>query len=116
KFARAPRVKGKSKRSRRKVVKSDAKPRPAAAAQQMPTGSHQSDGQAKSNPSYQSAAIASSATAKPGIAITKNNLTSPDDYEDEEEEDDSYGNPNVSKSERRRLKKLARREQQRRAD
>jgi hypothetical protein len=40
---------------------------------------------------------------------------SPPDDDDSEEDDDSYGDQRLSKSERRRLKKLARRESQRRA-
>jgi hypothetical protein len=58
---------------------------------------------------------APSSAAKAGVSISKNNLTSPDDYDDEEDDEGEYGNSNLSKSERRRLKKLARRDQQRRA-
>jgi hypothetical protein len=106
--------KSKSKRSKLKVVKTDSKPRAAATSQPTAPHSHPIETPARGNSSYQSTAAAGSTAAKPGVAITKNNLTSPDDYEDEDDEDD-YGNSNLSKSERRRLKKMARREQQRRA-
>jgi len=53
-------------------------------------------------------------SARPGAAISKNSLNSPDDDEDEDD-DDAYGDDRLSKSERRRLKKMARRDGQRRA-
>jgi hypothetical protein len=53
---------------------------------------------------------------KAGAAITRSAASS-EDYEDEDEDDDneSYGGERLSRAERRRLKKLARREGQRRA-
>jgi hypothetical protein len=104
----------KSKRAKLKVVKTESKPRSAATAQPATVSAHHADAPAKANSSFQSTTAANSTAAKPGVAISKNSLTSPDDYEDEDDED-NYGDSNVSKSERRRLKKLARREQQRRA-
>ena len=104
--------KSKSKRTKLKV----AKPRVAAAEQTTsntatkPQPSAASSGMSASG----SQNSASGSMVKPGVAITKNNLTSPDEYEDEDDDED-YGGGNISKSERRRLKKLARREQQRRA-
>jgi hypothetical protein len=104
--------KGKAKRTRLKVV---AKPRATASEQPATTETTKprpvvasAGGTSGNQPS--SAPVPA---AKPGVSISKGNLASPDDYEDEDDEE--YGDSNLSKSERRRLKKLARREQQRRA-
>jgi hypothetical protein len=59
-------------------------------------------------------ASSSGAATKPAVSISKSTVTSPTD--DEDEEDDADGEyANLSRSERRRLKKLARREQRRAA-
>jgi len=106
--------KGKSKRSKLKLVKTDAKTKPnATRAQAATANTQQADAAPKTNLPYPSAA-SGSVDNKSGVTIAKNNLTSPDDYDDEDDEE-NYGGSNLSKSERRRLKKLARREQQRRA-
>lgn len=87
------------KKARLKVVK-DTKPRPAVTEQT-----------AKPEPAKFGSAPA--AASKPSVAITKSTVSSNADEEDED--DDEYGHENLSRSERRRLKKLARRDQQRRA-
>jgi hypothetical protein len=106
--------KGKSKsRAKLKVVKADKptestdQPKPAVAASSTPLGGFKfgSSGSNSNGP-----------LAKASAAISKSNLSSQNsDDEDDEDADDDYGNQNLSKSERRRLKKLARRDQQRRA-
>jgi hypothetical protein len=101
-----PDRKGKAKRAKLKVVKSEKHEetnRPAVPASKP------------SEPSrFGSTPAASSPVAKPGATIAKNNISAPEEEYDEDDDDD-YGGSNLSKSERRRLKKLARREQQRRA-
>jgi hypothetical protein len=100
-----PDRKGKSKRAKLKVVKSDVGQAalPAKTAAKPPEPAR-----------FGSSPSANASAAKPGAAITKSSISSPDEDDDEDEDDNSYGS-NLSKSERRRLKKLARREQQRRA-
>jgi hypothetical protein len=97
-----PDRKNKSRKARLKVVKADPKPRPSIPVQPP----------VHSDPAKFGAAATSS--IKPGVSITKNNV-SPPQHDDDEDADDNYGGSNLSRSERRRLKKLARREQQRRA-
>ena len=94
-----PDRKNKSRKSRLKVVKADPKPRPAVA---VPSTSN-------TEPAKFGAAATSS--TKPGVSITKNNIST---SQHDDDEDDNYGGSNLSRSERRRLKKLARREQQQR--
>jgi hypothetical protein len=53
--------------------------------------------------------------ARSGAAISKAALSLPEDEEDEDVEDEAYGGQRLSKSERRRLKKLARQQQRRAA-
>ena len=100
-----PDRKGKSKRAKLKVVKTDvgqaSLPAKTPAKPTDPT-------------KFGASPAASASAARPGAAITNSTLSSPDEDDDEDEDDNSYGS-NLSKSERRRLKKLARREQQRRA-
>jgi hypothetical protein len=62
-------------------------------------------------PGQPAASGTSTANARPGATISKTSLNSPED--DEDDEDDAYGDDRLSKSERRRLKKLARRDGQR---
>jgi hypothetical protein len=105
--------KGKSKnRTKLKVIKADKQsdstdqPKPAVAATSTPLGSFKFGS---------STANASAPLAKASASLSKSNVSSQDqDDEDDEDADDAYGS-NLSKSERRRLKKLARRDQQRRA-
>jgi hypothetical protein len=52
-------------------------------------------------------------SARAGAGISKSSLSSPDD--DNEDDDDAYGDDQLSKTERRRLKKMARRDQRRAA-
>jgi hypothetical protein len=104
----------KKPRTRLKVVKPDkddasepAGPAAGAAAQKQSSGSGLKFG-----------AAAGSNQPKAGAAIGKAAASSAD-YEDEDEDDEneheSYGGERLSRAERRRLKKLARREGQRRA-
>jgi hypothetical protein len=57
------------------------------------------------------------ATARPGASISKSSLSAPQYDGDDDDDDDAsdYGGERLSKSERRRLKKLARQSNQRRA-
>jgi len=87
------------KKARLKIVK-ESKPRTAAAEQP-----------AKAEPAKFGSP--SAGTSKPAVSITKSTVSS--HVDDEDEDDDEYGHDNLSRSERRRLKKLARRDQQRRA-
>jgi hypothetical protein len=92
--------KAKSKhKAKLKVVKEEREPKTAA-----PTPA--------AKPGQPATAASATANARPGAAISKGSLSSPDD---EEDEDDAYEDDRLSKSERRRLKKLARRDGQRRA-
>jgi hypothetical protein len=93
----------KSKRAKLKVVAAP-KPRPAAAVSTPATSEPSKFGGSSTSPS-----------AKPTPAITKATITSPanDDDEDDDADDGEYAH--LSRSERRRLKKLARREQRRAA-
>jgi hypothetical protein len=101
-----PDRKSKSKRAKLKVVKADktdaSKPRPGVAVPGTQT-----------NELAKFGAPTASAANKPGAAISKNSVSSPHDHEDED--DDDYGGEHLSRAERRRLKKLARREQRRAA-
>jgi hypothetical protein len=93
-----PDRKAKAKKAKLKVLKAD-KPesKPAATTK-------------TSEPArFGASAAASGGASKP--AITKSTVSSPDEDDDEYDDDNSYGGSNLSKSERRRLKKLARREQ-----
>ena len=104
--------KGKSKnRTKLKLVKSEKQsdstdqPNPSVAAT-GPLGGFKFGGSSSSS---------SGPLAKAAATISKSSASSQDsDDEDDEDADDGYGS-NLSKSERRRLKKLARRDQQRRA-
>jgi len=98
----------KKSKARLKVVKADSEVRPAirpaVAAEKATNG----------GPLKFGAAAASQ--PKAGAAIAKSAASSADyEDEDEDEEDDSLGGERLSRAERRRLKKLARREGQRRA-
>jgi len=93
-----PDRKGK-KRAKLKVVKAEkTEPRSAAAT-------------SKPSESPKFGAVPAAGAAKPGAAISKNTISS----SHAEYDDDDYDDDNLSKSERRRLKKLARREQRRAA-
>jgi hypothetical protein len=94
-----PDRKKKARKAKLKVVKAD-KPEAKPATDSAKVG----------QPAKPSAAPSVS-TPKSVVSITRGSLTSPDD--DDEDEDESYSD--MSKSERRRLKKLARREQRRAA-
>ncbi len=97
--------KSKVKRAKLKVVKTEEKPQPVAA----PAPS-------KSNEPVKFGAPAASVTAaKPAASIAKSNLSAPIDDDEDEDDEEDYGDSNLSKSERRRLKKVARREQRRAA-
>jgi hypothetical protein len=104
-----PTARSKSKRTRLKVVKSekasDASKAGQAALPAKTTG--------KPAESARFGASPAAGAAKPGASLSKSNLSSQADDEDDED-DDSYDS-GLSKSERRRLKKLARREQRRAA-
>jgi hypothetical protein len=90
----------KPKRAKLKIVKAEKpEPKPAPAS--------------KPEPAKFGVAATSATSAKPGAAISKSTVSS--SHDEDEEDDDEYGSDNLSKSERRRLKKLARREGQRRA-
>ena len=103
----------KKPKAKLKVVKADKddadeRPaaRPAVAAEKQASGSPLKFG-----------AAANSNQPKAGAAISKSAASSAD-YEDEEEDDEdgeSFGGERLSRAERRRLKKLARRDGQRRA-
>ncbi|MCI0359717.1 MAG: hypothetical protein L0211_14670 [Planctomycetaceae bacterium] len=98
----------KKPKARLKVLKTEKEPedQPAVAADRTSAG-----------PPLKFGAAASSNQPKAGAAIGKSAASSAD-YEDEEEDEDeheSYGGERLSRAERRRLKKLARREGQRRA-
>ncbi len=97
---------------RNKSRRAKAKPRPVVA---VPVG--QTSTSAKPLPESADRsrfASSSGAATKPAVSISKSTVTSPTD--DEDEEDDADGEyANLSRSERRRLKKLARREQRRAA-
>jgi hypothetical protein len=100
----------KKSRAKLKIVKEDngdddAKPaaKPAAAAAEKSSGAPLRFGLA-----------ASSSQPKAAAAIAKSAASSAD-YDDEEDEDDGSGDERLSRAERRRLKKLARRDGQRRA-
>ena len=60
-------------------------------------------------------AMGGSAPAKAAATISKASAAASNDDEDEDEEDDADGDQKLSRAERRRLKKLARRDVQRRA-
>ena len=92
-------------RARLKIVKDekqDTKPRPSVAT--APTSAEPAK--------FGSAASSTAAASKAGASIAKQSVSVPD--ADDEDDDASYGE-NLSKSERRRLKKIARREQRRAA-
>jgi hypothetical protein len=105
----------KKPKAKLKVVKADkdeaddrSAARPAVAAEKQAGGPPLKFGAAASNQPKAGAAIGKSAV--PSAASSA-------DYEDDEEDDDneSYGGERLSRAERRRLKKLARRDGQRRA-
>jgi len=104
-----PAARSKSKRAKLKVVKSEKASETSKTAQAAvpakTTGKPSEPARFGSSPA--------AGAAKPGTSINKSNLSSQDDDEDDED-DDEYGS-GISKSERRRLKKLARREQRRAA-
>jgi len=105
--------KTKAKRTTKlKVVKSE-KAEPAAKPVAAPAKTSAQPEKAAEPLKFGSAAPTSNA-AKPGAAITKSNLTAPADDE-EDEDDEEYGDENLSRSERRRMKKVARRDQRRAA-
>jgi hypothetical protein len=96
-------------RAKLKVVKAEVgQVSPAA---KFSAAAHQPDAPARQNAGTD--APARPTAAKPGVAITKSTLSAHDD--EDEDEDENYGSDNLSKSERRRLKKISRRDQQRRA-
>jgi MFS family permease len=103
----------KKPKARLKVVKPDKETadsppaKPAAAADKSPAAAPPLKFGAASNQPKAGAAI-----ARPASPMAASSA----DYEDEEEdEDESYGGERLSRAERRRLKKLARRDGQRRA-
>jgi hypothetical protein len=104
-----PAARSKTKRAKLKLVKSekasDASKAGQAAVPAKTTG--------KATEPARFGASPAAGAAKPGASISKGNLSSQADDEDDED-DDEYGS-GLSKSERRRLKKLARREQRRAA-
>jgi len=105
------RLKSKS-RAKLKVVKDDkldSSEQPAEKSAQRPAASAK-----PTEPARFSAAASNS--SKPGASISKSSLSSPQ-YDSDDDEDDAsdYGGERLSKSERRRLKKLARQGNQRRA-
>ena len=101
----------KKPKARLKILKTDKddfeeRPatRPAVAAEKSPSNGPLKFGAAASN------------QPKSGAAIAKSAASSADyEDEDEDEDDDSLGGERLSRAERRRLKKLARRDGQRRA-
>jgi hypothetical protein len=94
-----PDRKGRSRKAKLKVVKAE-KSEAKAASPNKPT-----------EPVRFGAAPATNAS-KPGASISKSTISP---SQEDDDEDDEYGSDNLSKSERRRLKKLARREQRRAA-
>ncbi len=104
-----PAARSKSKRAKLRVVKSEKASETSKTAQAaLPAKSA-----AKPAEPARFGASPAAGAAKPGASISKSIVASPDEGE-EDEDDDEYGS-GVSKSERRRLKKLARREQRRAA-
>jgi hypothetical protein len=100
---RKPKAKNRAKLKVLKADKSDeSKPRPVAAVSSTASAATAKFG----------APSTSSSSTKSGASIAKSNGASPQ-HDDEDDED--AGDEHLSKSERRRLKKLARREQRRAA-
>jgi len=99
-------------RAKLKVVKDD-KPGDSEESAEKPA---QRPAAAKSTEPARFGAAASN-NSKPGASIAKSSLSSPQYDSDDDDDDDAsdYGGEKLSKSERRRLKKLARQGSQRRA-
>jgi predicted FMN-binding regulatory protein PaiB len=104
-----PAARTKSKRAKLKVVKSEK----ANDASKGGQAAVPAKTVAKPAEPARFGASPAAGAVKPGASISKGNLSSQDDDQDDED-DDEYGS-GISKSERRRLKKLARREQRRAA-
>jgi hypothetical protein len=103
------RIKKTKSRARLKVVKDKTEPaQPADTSAAKP---------AAAKPAEAGRFGAAASGAKPGAAISKAALTAPpyDSEDDEDDDADDYGGEKLSRSERRRLKKLARQSNQRRA-
>jgi hypothetical protein len=103
---------------RRHKSKRAAKPRPAASDTKRSVAEDQKSRPAVAGTVGEASRFGSSATysaSKPAVSITKATVTSPADTDDEDDDSDDSQYAGLSRSERRRLKKLARREQRRAA-
>ncbi len=97
---------------RRKTKRAAARPRATASTGSGVLGGNQQSSATGIPTAKDSRTLPAS---KPTVAITKSTLTSPPDSGDEDDDSDDEAYAGLSRSERRRLKKLARREQRRAA-
>jgi hypothetical protein len=109
------RKKGKKPRARLKVVKADKDDDEAAPAARPATSTQPVKFQASPPGSGPLAGKAAAAMAKSAAQSTGTQSSSVDEDDEDEDDEDSDGGERLSRAERRRLKKLARRDAQRRA-
>jgi hypothetical protein len=113
-------AKGKSAKARLKVVSKDdsqiKKPQPAEKTESKPAAASGDKPAQSGGPlRFAMGSSASSQPPKAAAGISKATASAPQYDDDDEDEDEDSGDQRLSRAERRRLKKLARRDGQRRA-